>query len=333
MCLYPRLVRNPKYIPNKKNGGHPPKVSDPRLLTVAIGCGKCIECRKQKANNWKIRLMEELKEDSKCYFITLTFSEKSLQTLAEYHAEKNEGAAGEDNDLATIGVRRFLERWRKKYTKSVKHWLITERGHAGTERIHLHGIIWCDENQIKELDKIWSYGWIFIGDYVNNKTINYIVKYVTKVDNNHKDFEGKILCSEGIGKHYISKKINRKTGEITFIGRGSKYNAFKGDKTQEAYRTDQGAKIRLPIYYRNKIYSEKEREILWLQTLDKGKRYITGTEYDFKTENDKILYLKALQQAQKDNIKNGYGSISWDIENYCKHELINIKTLKNVKKS
>ena len=34
MCLYPRLIKNRKYIANKKNGGNIPPVSDLRVLMV-----------------------------------------------------------------------------------------------------------------------------------------------------------------------------------------------------------------------------------------------------------------------------------------------------------
>ena len=46
MCSYPRLIKNRKYIANKKNGGNIPPVSDLRVLMVPVGCGKCIECKK-----------------------------------------------------------------------------------------------------------------------------------------------------------------------------------------------------------------------------------------------------------------------------------------------
>ena len=51
MCLYPRLIKNPKYKENKKNGGVIPAFLDERVLAVPIGCGECIECRKQKRRN------------------------------------------------------------------------------------------------------------------------------------------------------------------------------------------------------------------------------------------------------------------------------------------
>ena len=38
MCLYPKLIKNRKYIANKKNGGNIPPVYDLRVLTVPIGC-------------------------------------------------------------------------------------------------------------------------------------------------------------------------------------------------------------------------------------------------------------------------------------------------------
>ena len=63
MCLFPRIVKNPKYKPNKKNGGYPPIWNDIRVLGVPIGCGRCIECMKKKRNEWRVRLSEELKHN------------------------------------------------------------------------------------------------------------------------------------------------------------------------------------------------------------------------------------------------------------------------------
>ena len=77
--------------------------------------------------------------------------------------------------------------------------MITELGHENTERIHLHGILFTKEDT-QTIADIWKYGNIWIGDYCNAKTINYIIKYVTKVDEQHKGYEPKILTSAGIGK-------------------------------------------------------------------------------------------------------------------------------------
>ena len=72
-------------------------------------------------------------------------------------------------------------------------------GHQGTERIHLHGIIFTTEPNETIIER-WGYGNVWIGKYVNEKTINYIIKYISKIDNDHKEYNSKILCTAGIGK-------------------------------------------------------------------------------------------------------------------------------------
>ena len=81
MCLYPKLIKNKKYTSNKKNGGFIPTVFDERTLLVPVGCGNCIECRKQKARSWQVRLLEDIKVNTECVFVTLTFDNDSLNNL------------------------------------------------------------------------------------------------------------------------------------------------------------------------------------------------------------------------------------------------------------
>jgi hypothetical protein len=57
-----------------------------------------------------------------------------------------------------------------------------------------------------------------------------------------------------------------------------------------------GAKINLPIYYRNKIYTEEERELLWIQKLNKGEVYVMGEKINI---NDEILYKETLKYYQQ----------------------------------
>ena len=56
MCLYPKMVKNPKYKPNKKNGGIIPAVYDNRVLAVPIGCGRCMECMKKKTKRLESKI-------------------------------------------------------------------------------------------------------------------------------------------------------------------------------------------------------------------------------------------------------------------------------------
>nr|WAE43751.1 MAG: replication initiator protein [Microviridae sp.] len=305
MCLYPKLIKNRKYIPNKKNHGHPPIPTDDRLLYVSVGCQKCMECMKQKKRNWQVRLQEEIKNNINGQFVTLTFSNESINELKK-NILINKIDSDYDNAIATLAVRRFLERWRKKYKVSVKHWLVTELGHQNTERIHLHGIIFLKNiEQKKEIQTLWNYGQIWIGQYVNEKTINYIVKYINKLDSDHKGYIPKILCSKGIGNNFLNRY-------------DSKINVYQEDKTKEYYKTKQGNKLMLPIYYRNKIYTEDEREKLWLQKLDKEERYVCGEKVSIKKDDKSYINLR--EYYRNKNKRLGYGDDSkiWSNQEYQK---------------
>ena len=144
MCLYPKLLKNRKYIKNKKNGGEIPPLDDERKRYVPVGCGKCMECRNMKAREWSVRLQEEIRTDKRGKFITMSFDDETLVKIGE----EIKGLDGYDleNQIATIATRRFLERWRKEVKKSVKHWLVTELGQKSTERIHIHGILWTEKS-------------------------------------------------------------------------------------------------------------------------------------------------------------------------------------------
>jgi len=187
MCLYPKLIHNPKYKKNKKNQGNIPECRDGRLLAVPIGCGMCMECTEKRKREWVVRLNEEVRSNKeKAYFVTLTFSsENYIKLLDETQKEGYEG----DNAVATLAMRRFLERWRKKHKKSVRHWAVTELGGGRYEHLHMHAIIWTDKgfNDIKEK---WGYGFVYEGEYVSERTVNYITKYMAKYDPIHPNYKG-----------------------------------------------------------------------------------------------------------------------------------------------
>ena len=78
-----------------------------------------------------------------------------------------------------------------------------------------------------------------------------------KDDINNREFSGKVLASPGIGSKYFERD-------------DWKFNRYRGEDTREYYTFRNGTKAMLPRYYREKIYSEGEREKLWIQKLDKG---------------------------------------------------------------
>lgn len=314
MCLYPRVMKNPKYKATKKNGGIIPPVSDERIKYVPIACTQCMECRKAKAREWQVRLLEDVKTHTNGKFIALTFSNESIKEIYNSPATKNwpglKNISGYelDNQIATRGMRLFLERWRKKFKKSLRHWAVTELGHTGTENIHIHAIVWTDET-MDTIRNIWQYGWMWPRpqskekNWVNAQTVNYMVKYVNKKDEDHPSYNSIILTSAGIGGNYINRYDSKK-------------NKYQGEQTKETYRTNTGHEINMPIYWRNKIYSEEEREKLWIQKLDKQERWVMGEKIDIRN-GDKDYY-RTLEHYRKINIQLGYGTgeKDWQKEKY-----------------
>lgn len=294
---------------------------DQRAKYVPIGCQRCIECTKQKANGWRIRLLEHIKTNTNGKFVTLTFSNQEYADLfSDLEPSQQTYDYQMENAIATLAIRRFLERHRKQYKQPLQHWLVTELGHNGTENIHVHGIIWTNHT-MDTIEKLWQYGHVWKGkkalvkigkhitsktiNYVNERTIGYITKYVTKIDAQHKTYTPKILTSPAIGKTYATS-YNAKSNTFQQIPHS----------TDETYRTRTGHKMALPIYYRNKLYTDHQREKLWMERLDKDERWICGEHIkNYSTSTD--TYQKLLQWHQKRNQQLGYGMlITWEQQHY-----------------
>jgi hypothetical protein len=358
MCLHPKLIENPKYKVNKKNKGNVPVMKDKRLQMVKIPCMKCMICKKKKAREWKIRLSEEIKEQSKKgikgNFITMTFSDEALVQLEKEVNVKVDKQIKEsvkdkevvlkieklsgynlDNEIAIIAVKKFREHWRamerKKPIKDrikLRYWIVTELGGYKTERLHMHAIIWCnDEELIKER---WKYGILDVGNksditgkvtnYVNEKTVNYIVKYVMKTDKKHPNYQSKIMASNGMGGGYLK-------------GKNSENNKYAGKNTIRMYRTSQGYKMAMPKYYENNLWNENEREEMGIAYLNEHKQYIDGVEIDTSTEKGKEKYERVLNETRNKSKRLGYGSqeIDYEKRRYENEKRNNIKYIRHRK--
>lgn len=321
MCLYPKILPNPKYKANKKNGGIIPELKDPRVYAVPVGCGKCMECMKKKSRDWQIRLTEEVRSERHgAEFITLTFDTENLKKLTEELLKNNPKLSGYDldNAIADIALKRFNERWKKKHGTRLKHWMITELGHTNYEHLHIHGIVWnktepssraSTNHKIRKdfresLKETWKYGRVDLGDYVNERTVNYITKYCSKMDEDHKYYKPIIRATNGLGINYLKRHDSSR----------NKFN--ENGETIEYYKSREGFKIGLPIYYRNKLYTDEQREKLWIQKLDKNERWVLGSKIDISKGDE--IYFACLKEAQEKNDRLGYGNdrINWERVKY-----------------
>jgi len=301
MCLYPQYIRNPKYKINAKNGGNVPPVRDVRTLKIPITCGRCSECREQKASGWMTRIIEEVRHDDQGTFVTFTFTDESILELKQWVLEKkNAYAEGYDleNEIAKRAVELWRERWRKETGKSPKHWLITELGHKNTERIHIHGIVWSQENKRvrdERLQRLWQYGRNnYYGRYMNERTGAYITKYMNKTDLMHPNYTPVILTSPGIGAEYT--RTDR-----------AELHRFRGRDTRNYYIHRNGFKGTLPTYYKHKIYTDSEREMLWIYSMDKNIAWVKGDKIEnINTDLGRDIYQASLDYHRAHDMMLGY---------------------------
>ena len=106
--------------------------------------------------------------------------------------------------------------------------------------------------------------------------------------------------------------------------RCSKHKYKKGE-TIETYRLRNGAKINLPIYYRNKIFTEKERELLFIDKIDKGIIYVLGTKVH---RDDEEYYLQLLEEGRKkEAMLYGNHTQEWEKQKYLSRAIVTGKQI------
>ena len=118
--------------------------------------------------------------------------------------------------------------------------MCNRKGHTNTRRIHLHGLFYAREGQTKwQLTKLlyenWIDGYKYYGRYVNEKTINYVSKYMTKKDEDNPDYISIVLSSKGLGSNYVKKNQLK--------------HKWDGEETIITYKAHNGQDLPLPRYY------------------------------------------------------------------------------------
>lgn len=279
MCVFGRTIKNRRYTETKKNGGKIPPLRDMSLLGVETKCGTCIDCLKERAGEWRIRLTEEAKSNQwRGHFITLTYDEYHLQKLQEEVGDSQ-------RNIAKTSIRRWLELWRKKHGSRPRHWIITEMGHKGTERLHLHGIVYgISKEEARALMDMWKYGKEkFLGYSFNPSVVGYVTKYLTKPDEQHRGYIGEIFCSPGLGAEYVRKNRH--------------IHRFQEEKTNAFYKGTKGEKRSLPMYYKRKLWTDEQREELRLIAMQK--QYITKNGKTIRNIKNKFGVVNEVLQAWK----------------------------------
>ena len=85
-----------------------------------------------------------------------------------------------------------------------------------------------------------------------------------KVDIKHPTFKQIVLASAGIGAGYIDR--------LDYLWQKQNYKRID----VATYTFKNGTKMAMPKYYKNKIFTEKERERMWINNLNRGLLWIFG---------------------------------------------------------
>lgn len=254
--------------------------------SAIVPCGKCPQCTARRTSAWSFRLMQENKVSDSSYFITLTYADENL---------KYENLTTPPT-LFKRDIQLFLKRLRKAHPKNslpLKYFAAGEYGEK-TWRPHYHLILF--NAQIELIQPAWNLGTVHYGD-VNEASIGYTLKYISKPKPSRYALRGRNqqfqLQSKGLGKNYLTHAMVR---------------WHQLDIPTRAYcNLTDGKKITMPRYYKEKIYSLEEREIIHEVHLEKitkeHNEFVNHPEFDKKLHNlqQGILSakLKQLYQTSK----------------------------------
>lgn len=140
---------------------HPQNLKDGRR----VPCGRCIACRVNRSQEWRMRLLHELDYEKDALFLTLTYGE-------EYLPDKG--------SLSILDLQRFNKRLRKEFVdRKIRYYACGEYG-DNFDRPHYHGIYFgLSVVDGVRIDPVWGKGFIRCGT-VNKDSIGYVTGYITK---------------------------------------------------------------------------------------------------------------------------------------------------------
>lgn len=276
--------------------------------SVTVPCGKCASCLTNKRNEWTFRLNEQLKISQSAHFVTLTYEEG--QEKLSYR--KNTGEQWPELDKREIQA--FLKRLRyyndqegtyllisknvaheSPEPPKMKYYLVGEYG-TKTLRPHYHAIIFDLPLEAEYVvSKAWQKGFTMTVP-CTPATIHYVTKYVINRHENGGELEGLakpftlISSRPAIGHNYIQQSgwyHKRNLNQVGVIN---------------------GTKLKLPRYYRDKIFNYDEKEKLAEQSRQYADKLLAeakarvdkrGQNYFIDELNSKIQLSETFKKRNK----------------------------------
>lgn len=276
------------------------------LKDKIVPCGKCGNCIENKSNEWFVRLKTEnlnsILNGLTTKFVTLTYEDDSLVIKQCYYRFKEGrklkiGKGVERPILWKPDLKKFIRDLREIY-KDLKIFAIGEYGPENL-RPHYHIIIFnlpIGIEPYKNIQKIWNKGLITISEVTDGR-IKYCCRYqfgTMRLPNDLYYSYPPSKCkyiSNGLGKCFLTDSIIKYYVDTlqTFVQFGSK-------------------KYRLPKYYRDKLFTDHEKEII----RKRNENYINCkarslldhfTEYNHNIDIQQSLYYEEQKRISDNKIK------------------------------
>lgn len=192
---------------------------------LAVPCGKCRECLKERATEWALRCQHEMSMHKQNSFITLTYDERNLRNT---------------QDELRYDIQCFFKRMRKNLKKKIRYIYSVEYG-SQTQRPHFHALIFghdfTEQKLIKktkkgfpifrskQLEDLWPNGHSSIGS-ATVQSAYYIAAYALKQHSQVDQETGEVLsdymrCSKrpAIGLEYLKKHKKQLVDSKTHLPR------------------------------------------------------------------------------------------------------------------
>jgi len=216
-------------------------IDSPGQERVPVPCGRCANCKRRRVNQWVFRLLQEQKVHDYCHFLTLTYDTGVVPISPNGFMTLDKGE-----------YPRFMKRLRKLLPGvTLKYYYCGEYGTI-RGRPHYHAIVFgCPDPELYH--KAWSLDGSSFGDIVvgtvTEESISYVMKYIDKSsfrpkhgrDDRVPEFSG---MSKGLGESYVTPAIKQ----------------YHKDDISRLYCTKPGGyRVSMPRYYRERIFSKRER--------------------------------------------------------------------------
>ena len=294
MCLSPLRIANPKCDKSLKRFWYNDRFdADEYSLYygkeayIDVPCGSCEACIERKSNEWATRIYYEYLYSTNTVFLTLTYADEFLT----YNPVKFQLGNYEEEYIIPVLCKRdvqlFMKRLRKKVGNGLRFFCGAEYGEE-TGRPHYHLMLFnlpdvLVENILEIVQSCWSYGNVDYSGNSNIKRVMYIAKYCYSnsklsnklVTNFVKPF---ILCSRmpALGHKYYE--------DITNVN-------YHNETLETVVTIDDGRIMPMPRLYRNKLFTETNKEILYNKFINDEKK--------FPSPDELAIFLKRFNQKKR----------------------------------